>query len=500
MMLTLGPTVGIFCNAVFYLPLVIWLIRAPYGRQFSGDRPPQNRAVRGLADIVATIREVRAIPILATMVALAGSASFFLASGYQAQMPSFALDLGHGDPGTSYAMLLGADASGALLGGILLESSGGVFRPRPRTAMILAIAWALSLGGFASTRVYPFALALLFLAGFFELSFSSMTQTLVQVNAPNATRGRVLGLYNMASMGLRAFSGVTVGLVGSAIGIHVSLAVAAGLLILRSATSAAEDSSRIRRLARRLHHHPGDLLDELGRDGGGDIGEIAARIVFDDIGADDRLLDLVDPVDDLPRREAARLAMGDAGCIGRIEPIEIQGDINRRREIEIERAIATAHLDHLDTEPLELRAMMIIGGAQADLDQPVRQSLLHDPCKRRSMRARIALIGIVDVGMRIEMQDGEPRMPPPNRPQHRMGDRVVAADRNQGCTGFQRTPDRFSDLVPFPGVSLRAESDVAVILEPAFEIDAGLGPAAVAVGIELAPDQRRRFRGSFQEG
>ena len=78
----------------------------------------------------------------------------------------------------------------------------------------------------------PFALALLFLAGLFELSFSSMAQTLVQVNAPNASRGRVLGLYNMASMGLRAFSGITVGLAGSVVGIHISLAGAAGLLIV----------------------------------------------------------------------------------------------------------------------------------------------------------------------------------------------------------------------------------------------------------------------------
>jgi sugar phosphate permease len=80
-------------------------------------------------------------------------------------------------------------------------------------------------------RSYPLALAFLFLAGFFELSFSSMTQTLVQMNAPEATRGRVLGLYNMAAAGLRTFSGVIVGLVGSVVSVHTSLALAAGSFV-----------------------------------------------------------------------------------------------------------------------------------------------------------------------------------------------------------------------------------------------------------------------------
>ena len=126
-------------------------------------------------------------------------------------------------------ILLGL-GSGALIAGIALESIG-TLQPRARSAMVLAIAWALALAGFATTRTYPLALVLLLLAGFFELSFSSMAQTLVQTNAPDASRGRVLGLYNMASMGLRAFSGVTVGLAGSAISIHRSLPVAAALLI-----------------------------------------------------------------------------------------------------------------------------------------------------------------------------------------------------------------------------------------------------------------------------
>ncbi|WP_394844771.1 MFS transporter [Pendulispora brunnea] len=234
-MLTLGPTRGIFFNTVFYLPLFFWLISAPYGRHFRGDTSGPKRAVRGLADIVQTIREVRTIPLLATMILLAGGASFFIGNSYQAQMPGFANDLGHGDPGTAYTMLLAADAAGALLAGILLESRGGIFKMSPPTAVILAMGWAAALFGFALMRVYPLAIALLFLAGFFELSFSSMTQTLVQMHAPETTRGRVLGLYNMAAAGLRAFSGITVGLVGSLASVHTSLAVAAGAFVSVSA-------------------------------------------------------------------------------------------------------------------------------------------------------------------------------------------------------------------------------------------------------------------------
>jgi MFS family permease len=229
-LLTLGPVRGIFLNTVFYLPLFAWLIAAPYGRHFRNAVravPVAGRAVRGFADIVSSIATVRTVPVLTAMIALAGAASFFIGNSYQAQMPGFAQDLGHGDPGTAYTMLLGADAAGALLAGILLESRGGIFAMRATTAILLSIAWGSALFGFALLRVYPAALALLFLAGFFELSFSSIVQTLVQMNAPEAERGRVLGLYNMGAAGLRTFSGVTVGLFGSLVGAHASLAVAA---------------------------------------------------------------------------------------------------------------------------------------------------------------------------------------------------------------------------------------------------------------------------------
>ena len=60
---------------------------------------------------------------------------------------------------------------------------------------------------------------------------AQQAQTLVQLNAPAAVRGRVIGLFSMSALGLRAFSGVTVGLAGSLIGIHLSLALSAAVLL-----------------------------------------------------------------------------------------------------------------------------------------------------------------------------------------------------------------------------------------------------------------------------
>ena len=119
--------------------------------------------------------------------------------------------------------------------GLVLESRG-LLPPHARTAFLLAMLWCLAIGSFAAATSYPLALALLFIAGFFELSFNAMAQTLVQVHAPSEVRGRVIGLFAMASLGLRAFSGVTVGLGGSLIGIHWSLAASAAALLALTMT------------------------------------------------------------------------------------------------------------------------------------------------------------------------------------------------------------------------------------------------------------------------
>jgi sugar phosphate permease len=80
---------------------------------------------------------------------------------------------------------------------------------------------------FAYTQSFAIAVLALFAAGFLNLGFSALAQTIVQLEAPPDRRGRVVGLFSMSQNGLRVGSGVTVGIVGAAVGIHASLGVAA---------------------------------------------------------------------------------------------------------------------------------------------------------------------------------------------------------------------------------------------------------------------------------
>ena len=242
MLIGLGPTKGIFLNACYYLPAILWLWRLHYTRASAA-----RTAVRGLDDVLRTLREVAARPPLVTMSLLAAAASALIGNSYQAQMPNFAIDLGHGNPGAAYSALLAADAAGALTAGFLLEASGRL-KTAPRTATLLAMGWCCALACFALTHIYPLALICLFSAGFFELSFSSMAQTVVQLEAPADIRGRVLGVFAMASLGCRAFAGITVGLIGALLGVHVSLAIAATVLFVMIATLLTAERRREKNL------------------------------------------------------------------------------------------------------------------------------------------------------------------------------------------------------------------------------------------------------------
>jgi MFS family permease len=225
-----GPGLGMLLNSLVYLPLMVWLFRVPYtGHRAESARPARHGV--GLGDALATLRAVSHHRPVIAMVTLAAASSFLVGSSFQAQMPEFAHDLGTDEAGFAYSALLAANAVGGVTGGILLDGLG-LLQSRARTALLLAVGWCLAILGFAAAPNYLFALAMLFLIGLLSLAFSAMSQTLVQLESSPEVRGRVVGLYTMANLGLRVGSGFTVGVLGGFIGIHWSLGLSAALTLL----------------------------------------------------------------------------------------------------------------------------------------------------------------------------------------------------------------------------------------------------------------------------
>ena len=253
LLLGLGARAGILINIVFYFPLTLYLFRT----RFTGHtRDIGIRKARvGLVESVRVLREVGSNHTIVSMIILGGLGSFFVGASMQSAMPIFAQDLGAGGAGTAYGVLLFANGAGGVIGGILLEASGRI-KPSVYAAVMSTAVYGLSTVVFAVSSSYVLAVAMLVVGGVANLASMSIGQTIVQLLAAPADRGRVIGVYGMSANGLRAGSGFTVGLFGAVVGIHWSLGLSATALCIgtviagvyalrgRASTASARHGSR----------------------------------------------------------------------------------------------------------------------------------------------------------------------------------------------------------------------------------------------------------------
>jgi MFS family permease len=238
LMLLLGPAWGLLTNVLIFVPFSIFVGRTPYTGHADGAR---TGGPSGLAELLRHFTTTRSDPRITTMIVLAGASSLFVGNAFQAQMPEYAHLLGADDTGARYSILLAANAAGAILGVLLLEGSHFV-RPNARTAIVCAGLWGVAMALFSIAENYTLAVALLVLAGVFSITFTSMAQTLVQMLAPAAVRGAAVGLFNTAMLGLRAGSGVTVGVLGTFIGVRSSLELSSVMVVAVAIALLARDA------------------------------------------------------------------------------------------------------------------------------------------------------------------------------------------------------------------------------------------------------------------
>jgi len=225
----LGPAWGMFANVVFYLPMTLLMFRTPFtGHTRSGYI---HRARLTILDGFRVLRSVGGDPVLVAMISLAGLVALCVGGSLQVAIPAFADALGAGSEGLGYGLLLFANGVGGVVGGFVLEATG-VLKPTTRV-----VAWATVLFGVttlvvATTGSYAIAVLALLIGGVANLVSTSIGQAVVQLRAPVEKRGQVVGVYNMFGSGLRTGNGITIALLGGAIGVGGATAVGGAALVV----------------------------------------------------------------------------------------------------------------------------------------------------------------------------------------------------------------------------------------------------------------------------
>jgi MFS family permease len=179
------------------------------------------------------LRSVGDDRVLVSMIVLAGLVALCVGGSLQVSIPSFADTLGAGSDGLGYGLLLFANGAGGVLGGFLLEATG-MIRPSVRAVVVATLLVGATTVSVAVTHSYVVAVLALLVGGVANMTSTSIGQAVVQLRAPVEQRGRVVGVYNMFGSGLRTGNGLTLALLGSALG--VATAVAVGGLVLVAGT------------------------------------------------------------------------------------------------------------------------------------------------------------------------------------------------------------------------------------------------------------------------
>ncbi|ROQ36570.1 putative MFS family arabinose efflux permease [Frondihabitans sp. PhB188] len=238
LLLWLGPIGGIYANVLIYLPMTILMIRTKFTGHIR-DAADLEKAPRvTLRDTLLVLGRIRSNHLIIAMIVISGLMAITIGNALPSSMPVFAERLGAGSSGDlTYGSLLFAMGIGGVVGGFLLEATG-VAKPNLRTAVVATIVFGGAIAAFALTGSFVLALIALVVAGVGEIASMSTAQSVVQLEAPSAERGRTLGVYGMFASGLRTGGGVTLGVAGATVGVVPAIGILAGILVVGAVVAA----------------------------------------------------------------------------------------------------------------------------------------------------------------------------------------------------------------------------------------------------------------------
>jgi predicted MFS family arabinose efflux permease len=210
-------------NALSFVAVILalWRLEMP---------PPAPASSESLRDSLrAGVRHVTRSPLLSLLTLLAAGVSF-LGFPLITYLPVIASELLGGGAGV-YSMLLFSFGLGAIAGAIATAHRGHA-PGRGRTLLVSLSAFgACALGAVFSTWLWV-SMPLLLVAGFTVVSGFSTLNSLVQEQATDALRGRIMSIYGLAFRGGNPIGSLVAGALIGPLGISAVLGGFGGLLVL----------------------------------------------------------------------------------------------------------------------------------------------------------------------------------------------------------------------------------------------------------------------------
>ena len=221
---TVGLGAAYLINAASFLAVIVALL------MMRSTSRGKSSAQSGMFDtLMGWLRYVWRTPVILVLVMTVAVVSL-LSRPYVQLMPVFARDVLGGDA-TNLGILLAASGLGAF-GGSLLVAYLGSFRRRGVALLGMGALFALCLLAFAFSHWLAVSVTLSAVAGFASTFYMATTNTMLQVNAPPALRGRVISVYSLVVMGFMPLGGMLLGSVGSVIGVPITLALGSAVTLI----------------------------------------------------------------------------------------------------------------------------------------------------------------------------------------------------------------------------------------------------------------------------
>ncbi len=208
------------------------------------DGEPHPSAGSTLAEkIHGGLQYAATTPLIGFVLALLMSVSFFVLN-FNVLVPLIAKHVLHGTA-EDFGWLMGSLGAGAIVGGLTLAFA---VRGRPPLALPVAAGLLVSAGTIALAigGSFRMAAATLMVAGFGQIVFQATCNTVLQLTAPDALRGRIMSLYAMVFAGATPFGALAIGYVAETFGTPAACAAggAGGLLSVALLTIYRARSSR----------------------------------------------------------------------------------------------------------------------------------------------------------------------------------------------------------------------------------------------------------------